>query len=382
MALESVENSTLIEILGCYMLNLFYQFADNPLPEDVWNEIAQYIDPQDVEALRLACRYFNTQLAQDAIWQPLLNRLHAIDTRIPTRPQNGQTCREIFIEGFYKIRKRQGIELEYIHRRLDFFFIKDILNDEGTTTQKNKNAFIKDILIPKIVNLQAIKLIELESNHAFLERLNIETLEYNQFFAEKFLNGAFTVELTRLSKEAFKGFPLEPFWKDLKFFMVEGIVEDLPSEIIICENLEKLVLRSNFISKLPDEVGQLKTLVELDLRNNQLRLLPESMCLLTSLGRLDLRGNNLEKLPVSIDKLCNLKSLLLDKNLRYLVPAAFFSIELERDVDTAIQEDSHDDIEIVVSMHVNNDQMDIDESFDSDDDQVPLSSSPKRRKTF
>ncbi len=337
------------------MLNQFYQFADNPLPQDVWNEISQYLDPKEIEALRLVCAKFRNQMGENAIWQPLLNCLQAMDPRIPIVPPVGKTCREVFIEGFHKIRTRQALELSYIKMRIDYFHLKDMISGNDAETERNKKAFIDSILQPKINSLKTANLKDLELNHTFLDKINIDTLEFNMFFAEHYLNNAFTIEVTRLPKIIFEGLGWQIFWKTLKLFMIEGVVEDLPSEIAICETLKELVLRSPCLFELPQTIGQLNTLFVLDLKNNQLRRLPDSICLLTSLARLDLRGNDLEKLPASIDKLCNLKSLLLDKNLRHLVPAAFIGIELDRDVDTAIQEDS--------------------------DDEIPLCSSPKRRKT-
>lgn len=336
------------------MLNQYYQFAAAPLPQDIWAEIARYLDAKDVEVLRLVCVQFNTQMGQNAIWQPLLNRLHAIDPRIKTIPLPNQSCREAFIQGFNKIKNRQIIELSYIKRRIDFFHIEAIAgNNDSDVDKANTNEFIEQVK-QIINNLDSAKLLELESNHVLLNKINHDNIEYSMFFSE-YYSASFEgliVEATRLPKSLFQGMGYLSFWKNLKVLQVEGIVNYIPEEIGFCESIEAIILQGNNIVKLPDNIGQLTTLFRLDLSNNNLTTLPSSIGALTSLKHLYLQRNRIESLPESVAKLSNLKTLLLDSNLRHLIPEELLNIELDGDSEEAFSELSEDENEdtIIVTM--------------------------------
>jgi internalin A len=91
-------------------------------------------------------------------------------------------------------------------------------------------------------------------------------------------------------------------------------IENLPTEIGLCVNLEELDLSTNRLSSLPSEIGCLTNLKVLILNSNKLISFPPEISQLVNLINLDLGNNQLTSLPPEIWHLTQLKVLYLYVN--------------------------------------------------------------------
>jgi hypothetical protein len=91
-------------------------------------------------------------------------------------------------------------------------------------------------------------------------------------------------------------------------------ISDLPKEIGLLSNLQKLDLSHNKIVNLPKEIGLLSNLQILDLNHNKIVNLPKEIGDLSDLKELNLGSNNIVNLPKEIGNLFNLQRLLLPHN--------------------------------------------------------------------
>ncbi|PWI48986.1 hypothetical protein CEE45_03465 [Candidatus Heimdallarchaeota archaeon B3_Heim] len=117
----------------------------------------------------------------------------------------------------------------------------------------------------------------------------------------------------------------------------------LPESIGNLKRLERLDLDGNRLSALPESIGNLKRLEHLDLRNdrfydnesvgNQLSALPESIGNLQRLKTLDLKGNQLSTLPESIGDLQQLRTLVLGYNQFSTLPESIGDLKELRTLD-------------------------------------------------
>ena len=92
-----------------------------------------------------------------------------------------------------------------------------------------------------------------------------------------------------------------------------NLLESLPDEISLLQNLEELHCCSNKIAALPESIGSIQSLRLIKANNNMLISLPKSIGQLQSLKSLVLSDNILTSLPDEIGN-CYLESLLLENN--------------------------------------------------------------------
>ena len=92
-----------------------------------------------------------------------------------------------------------------------------------------------------------------------------------------------------------------------------NLLESLPDEISLLQNLEELHCCSNKIAALPESIGSIQSLRLIKANNNMLISLPKSIGQLQSLKSLVLSDNILTSLPDEIGN-CHLESLLLENN--------------------------------------------------------------------
>ncbi|TAG87011.1 MAG: leucine-rich repeat domain-containing protein [Bacteroidetes bacterium] len=91
-------------------------------------------------------------------------------------------------------------------------------------------------------------------------------------------------------------------------------LKELPKEIELCKNLQKLVIYGNELKKLPDFLGNLKNLRYIDVYNNQLTDLPANFSNLTHLLYIDLGNNRFKNIPEVIFELKNITHLYIYGN--------------------------------------------------------------------
>lgn len=155
------------------MLNQFFLFAEYPLPDEIWGEIAQYLEPNDLQALRLVCKQFLTHQDRDSLWQPLLNRLHALDNTITVTPVPGALIRDTFINGFLKIKLKQISEFLNIKNHSYQFNLSSLFPQVNSSSEFKYVFDISEIFNKKIKAAENATLRELEDNHLLLEKIRL-----------------------------------------------------------------------------------------------------------------------------------------------------------------------------------------------------------------
>ena len=97
-------------------------------------------------------------------------------------------------------------------------------------------------------------------------------------------------------------------------------LKELPSEIVRCTNLTRLVLCGNQITSIPEAISQLSNLTELDIGYNEIPSIPEAISQLSNLTRLYLSNTQITSIPEFIGKLSNLTELDLSDNQITSIP--------------------------------------------------------------
>jgi leucine-rich repeat protein SHOC2 len=121
--------------------------------------------------------------------------------------------------------------------------------------------------------------------------------------------------------------------RDLKLYLSESQLTDLPESIGDISSLTHLYLRENQLSKLPKSIGNLSNLTHLNLIGNQLTSLPESIGNLSNLTHLYLANNKLNCLPENISNLSKLTYLHLSNNQLTVLPRNIGSLTNLNDLD-------------------------------------------------
>ncbi|KAL0265728.1 UNVERIFIED_CONTAM: hypothetical protein PYX00_011443 [Menopon gallinae] len=103
-------------------------------------------------------------------------------------------------------------------------------------------------------------------------------------------------------------------------------LEEMPREIFVARDLQKLDLSYNRFKTLPKEIERLSQLQELYLGNNQLTALPREIGSLSQLQKLYLGNNQLTALPKEIGRLSQLQWLYLGNNQFTTLPGEIRSL--------------------------------------------------------
>lgn len=114
-----------------------------------------------------------------------------------------------------------------------------------------------------------------------------------------------------------KNIKVLPFLKSIR--ISNNCLSSFPSFIFI-QKIQKLNLSYNYISEIPSNILILNNLKELNLSDNMIRSFPKELCLLSRLQKLDLSNNSINNIPNEIYKLINLEFLDLSKNYIIHVP--------------------------------------------------------------
>lgn len=97
-------------------------------------------------------------------------------------------------------------------------------------------------------------------------------------------------------------------------------LKSLPADIVKLEKLESLDLSGNSMAVFPAEIFSLSQLQSLNMASNSFDKIPEQIGNLEKLQQLDLQWNKLKSLPAQVGKLKNLQYLNLDKNILESLP--------------------------------------------------------------
>lgn len=99
-------------------------------------------------------------------------------------------------------------------------------------------------------------------------------------------------------------------------YLIKKNLTEVPKQILVNSQVEKLFLSNNEISALPEKLqySKLVKLTEISLSKNNITILPEGFCELPSLCTLNLDYNQISKLPNGFTKLKALEELDLDHN--------------------------------------------------------------------
>lgn len=277
------------------------------LPSELWVEIAKYLGPEDLENFRLVCHslgHLHNQ-NEDLLWQPLLNRLHAIDKTIKIIPPPGKTIREAFIAGFFHIQQDQRLQLNYMSGIpfLDTISIRAYFSQNKAVTldfleeRHKKLVSLNCTVIQKCIDEQPGDTLNLDESNITM-------------FPEQMLEGK-----------------NKPYFANLKILkLARNDLLKLPDNIDFCENLEELNCRENSIVKLPESISKLRKLRELQCQSNLLTELPERIEEFVNLTILDCENNDITHLPSNIGALTHLRTLSIGSNPLNSLPESIIYI--------------------------------------------------------
>ncbi len=91
-------------------------------------------------------------------------------------------------------------------------------------------------------------------------------------------------------------------------------LKEIPKEIYLFVNLQRIDLSYNNITEVPKEIGLLKKLQSLDLTKNKIKILPATISLLSYLEEFLMADNMLQTVPLGILQLKRLTLLELENN--------------------------------------------------------------------
>jgi len=162
-------------------------------------------------------------------------------------------------------------------------------------------------------NLKRMKYLNLEGNH-----IQILPESFGELSDLEYLN----IE-DNLIKRLPHSFDQLSELKTLKL----GTIEQFPSIITSCKNLELLRFDSKDVLSIPEDIGNLKSLRVLEMGLNSVKTIPSSIKNLISLENLLIVDTQSEYLPDSIGNLSNLKSLDLWGNKFKEIPASIENLK-------------------------------------------------------
>ncbi len=242
------------------------------IPNDVLVLLFSYLSPKDRFKMRLICQGFNQTLSLSnqfaVLWNPLLNRLKAIDPSISLVPpfDEKETMawrHDRFVAGFNKIAQEQDKEIE------DFLSLyqKNKLNPDAATREQLNRLFVFN---SKKKNAKTIS--DLEQRHEMLENLNAlifksiansarldnNSMRTNSFFATTvpIYSGYLSLAnryMTRFPARVFKDPTLANLWPSLYSLNCEGTkFSAFPKELSACHMLKEVKCDDNQMRSLPE----------------------------------------------------------------------------------------------------------------------------------
>ena len=254
------------------------------LPEDIWANIASFLDNDDLAKFRQLCSTTQFVGSNVVVLQPLYNRLYALDNTLPPMLPQKDTL-AAFKQAFEKIHAQQQLEITYLKQHHP-----EKVAASEKVFQNNTN-----------VSLQS-----LEATSVALDKINSAIIKKKIKLHRTFLNLS-NLCITRLPVTLF----LEPdythFWQNLTCLTCDD-------NQLTTLNVQKLAalktLRCNKNQLITLNVQGLKALEELTCGINQLTVLEVQG--LEALKLLYCSNNKLTTL--NLQTLSKLQSLWCDKN--------------------------------------------------------------------
>ncbi|MBS0288025.1 MAG: leucine-rich repeat domain-containing protein [Proteobacteria bacterium] len=284
------------------------------LPLEMWAKIAQNLEEKELTRLQRTCRIYHSLMNETSSpWQPLLDRIHAMDSSICTVVTKEQTAREVFI---------QGLVLLQASCKAEVLFLRE-----------HHNVGAKYPLLQQIDVERSLSLNELEALDAELNTFNADIIHpyiaaaINNQFADLNIS---CLDLTRLPESLFLVPNYQYFWQNLESLACSyNQFRSLPENLGRLQALKQLYCHHNQLQSLPESIGRLQALLYFDCTHNQLRVIPESFGDLQALVEVYFIDNKLQFLPESIGKLKALRYLYCAYNQLQSLPESIGSLSLE-----------------------------------------------------
>jgi Leucine-rich repeat (LRR) protein len=273
-----------IEYKDKLLMPAYNDFIVNSFPQEIWLEFARYLEPQELYALQRVAKPLMHLGGTDLLWQPLLNRVHAIDDTISTNVKPEQSIRQAFIDGFTLIKSTQQEEIDGLsafHKKLGKkHFLK-------TTIHTNKTI-----------------LTHLEATHGELEHFNrsllVPVLAQAKVKALRIISFDY-IGISRVPNDIFLNAEYTDLYKGVIGLSFDrNKIRKLPKSISALAALRVITFSHNFLQSLPDALGELKELRTLGCTENHLQLLPESLSKLENFQNLICNRNDLQEIPASL----------------------------------------------------------------------------------
>lgn len=280
MVIMSINGAKLIPTVTAYN-----EFINNSVPNEIWLEIACYLqEPEELYHLQLVCKSLFSSGSTDSLWQPLLNRLHAIDDTISPIPKLGQSIRQAFIEGFTFIKQEQEAEINNLlcfHKKRAKNYFLDAKLPHGRTTlftleqrHTKLDDFNRKLVIPVLD----------DAKQKHLHIISFDGLGISRFPQDVFCRSEYNNLFKRL----------------IGLSCDRNLLRKFPKSIRALTALRVLTCSVNYIHTLPEEIGELAELRTLICTENDLGMLPEALSKPKHLQTLNCQTNELKALPIGL----------------------------------------------------------------------------------
>lgn len=309
------------------------------LPEDVWQEICQFLEPSDINNLKLVSKSFKVAMDSpklDAVWMPYLNRLHTLDPSISVVIPKDKTIQQVFVEGIKKIKKDQEAEFRHFYAyglevSSKSHEYRNILGMELHAILNKQTDMILDALssmhdIDKSMGTLKI----LEANDRTLNKINEKLIEgkiANLKDSTLDLSGR---RLTRLPAQIFQNKDTKDVLQQIQVLnLSNNQIRFIPKEIEHCVSLNELNCSDNKITFIPATIANCKELRSLNFHSNEIEELPQWLMNLTPDCIVDFKSNKIQAIPLSLQmkfgvawakNICESKELEFDGNTETSTP--------------------------------------------------------------
>jgi Leucine-rich repeat (LRR) protein len=295
-------------------------FNETKLLPEIWELIAQYFDQEDLNNFRSVCVAFKQLNNQNdhLLWQPFLNRLHAIEPTISVTPDNNQTAHEAFILRLKKVEQRQLKEIFYLRSCFESLCSGLGIGLQNPGVQRCVKIFkeIEDEIE------KPLKLSNLEQRSMLLDRLNCDFIQLQIHNLYGLPEALYLNSVTRFPSRIIN--ENADYFSKLQLLNISGKLSLLPENIDICQKLGTLICEHNGLVRLPENLTNITSLQRISLIHNKIKRIPANLNKFVNLHSLDLSHNYLTTLPSDV-LLLSERGIIFNanKNLIGELPEAF-----------------------------------------------------------